>query len=337
MALARELRDANAARAQAMEAQSAPPPLKTLLNNTRVALNDVPSMPAFPCPSPQTCLKHCEADARCGFIVFREQYEPQVGDASCPGAKNNQSCCYPGPLRADYPLTAPGGFATYGFVAAIVRYAPPPPPPPLRAKTLNGYVFGGGEWSYPGFALDSPESKLSVDAAAATGANSLEFTPMWYFDAQNSTTMYPIGWDGDGRENDVMRTTTDTELHGIIAYAQSVGLTPILSPMLDPDYHHFRPMWTRDCSPNPWRGTIGTTFGSDCSPGSAWQRWFANYKSFLLHYARLAHTWNVSHFVVTHELYLVNDGWDKTKSGDGPCNDILVSLLKPYVSVLQAP
>ena len=56
-------------------------------------------------------------------------------------------------------------------------------PPPIRASTLNGYVYGGGEWSYPGFAIDSEESKLSVDAAAATGANSLEFTPMWFFDA----------------------------------------------------------------------------------------------------------------------------------------------------------
>ena len=53
--------------------------------------------------------------------------------------------------------------------------------------------------------------------------------------------MYPIGWDGNanGRMkngNEVMRTATDKELGGIIKYTQSLGLTPIMSPMLDPDY-----------------------------------------------------------------------------------------------------
>ena len=221
--LARELRDTNSARIAALTS-AAPPPLGVLMNNTRVAVNDVPSLPAFPCPSADACLKHCEANSSCGFIVFREQWEPSVGDGSCVGAVHNESCCYPGPMQHSYPLAHNGAAATAGFVAAIVRYAPSPPPPPLRAPTLNGYVYGGGEWSYPGFALDSDESKLSIDAAAATGANSLEFTPMWYFDAQNSTSMYPIGWHGDGRETDVMRTATDEELHGAISYAQSLGV-----------------------------------------------------------------------------------------------------------------
>jgi hypothetical protein len=125
----------------------------------------------------------------------------------------------------------------------------------------------------------------------------------------------------------------DDELAGIVRHAQSLGLTPILSPMLDPDYHRFKPMWTRDCRPNPWRGTIGSQFGSDCSLGSAWHTWFGNYKSFLLHYAKLADVWNVTQFVVTHELYLVNDGWDKNRTGDGLCNDILEGIV---ASVRQA-
>eukprot|EP01051_Picozoa_sp_SAG22_P022823 SAG22_NODE_5626_length_982_cov_0.983012_2_plen_145_part_01 len=87
-------------------------------------------------------------------------------------------CCYPAPVLTDYKVTHYPAYATLGFISAVVRYAPPPPPPPLRSNTLNGYVFGGGEWSYPGYALDSDESKLSLEAAAATGANSIEFTPM---------------------------------------------------------------------------------------------------------------------------------------------------------------
>eukprot|EP01052_Picozoa_sp_SAG31_P007533 SAG31_NODE_359_length_17032_cov_11.017894_17_plen_634_part_00 len=181
--LARELQDTNAARIamvrKSVKASAPPPQVGVLMNNTRVAVNDVPSMPAFPCPSAEACLKHCHDTQTCGFMVFREAWEPTVGDSACVGAINNQSCCYPGPIQANYPLAQNGAFATVGFIAAIVRYAPQPPPPPLRAATLNGYVFGGGEWSYPGFALDSDESKRSIDAAAATGANSLEFTPMW--------------------------------------------------------------------------------------------------------------------------------------------------------------
>ena len=111
---------------------------------------------------------------------------PCIGVGSCASAKNNDSCCYPGPMQPTYPLAVyPSDRATLGFIAAVVRYAAPTPPPPLRAPTLNGYLFGGGEWSFPGFAMDSEEAKLSIDAAAATGANSLEFTPMWYFNAQS--------------------------------------------------------------------------------------------------------------------------------------------------------
>lgn len=207
--------------------------------------------------------------------------------------------------------------------SARAPLAPPASPTPL----LLGYVFGGGEWSYPGFAINSAEAKLSLEAAAATGANAVEFTPMWYFNSANSTAMYPIGWGGDGRENDPLRTTSDDELHGIVAHAQGAGLKVVLSPMLDPDYHYFKPMWTRDCDPNPWRGTIGKAFGSDCSPGSAWDRWHLNYKEFILHYARLAHEWGVAHFVVTHELYTVNDGWDVNMTGSGRCNDLLEHLV----------
>ena len=71
--------------------------------------------------------------------------------------------------------------------------------------------------------------------------------------------------------------------------------------------HHFKPFWTRDCDPNPWRGTIGTHWGSDCSEGSDWVKWHANYLAFLLHYAVMAGRLGVEGFVVTHELYIVNE------------------------------
>ena len=57
-------------------------------------------------------------------------------------------------------------------------------------NTLNGYVFGLGEWTHPETTVT--QAKLSLDSLAATGANSVEFTPMWFFDSQNATTMYVI-------------------------------------------------------------------------------------------------------------------------------------------------
>jgi len=161
------------------------------------------------------------------------------------------------------------------------RYAPTPP------KRLNGYVFGWGEWTHPNTTVE--EAMRSLDSLATTGANSVEFTPMWYFNAQNSTEMYPIGWGcGDNATqasfppttacnstNDPLRTVRDADLATLIDYAKSIGLEPVVSPMLDPDYHHFHPFWTRDCNPNPWRGTIGTPWGSNCSSESPWALWHA--------------------------------------------------------------
>jgi hypothetical protein len=189
--LAQELQAANeAAAVSAMEAAAAaeqaplvrPPQLQELMNNTRLAVTDLPSMPGFVSPTPATCLAHCVADATgCGGIVYRTHREP-IKVAGCEGMKpTDGGCCYPAPILSDYKVTHHPGFATLGFISAVVRYAPPPPPPPpppLRSSTLNGYVFGGGEWSYPGYSLDSDESKLSLEAASATGANSVEFTPM---------------------------------------------------------------------------------------------------------------------------------------------------------------
>ena len=57
--------------------------------------------------------------------------------------------------------------------------------PPFRfygdaSNYQNGWVFGSGEWTYPGYRLDSQEAIQSLRDAAATGANSVEFVVMWY-------------------------------------------------------------------------------------------------------------------------------------------------------------
>lgn len=117
--------------------------------------------------------------------------------------------------------------------AAGRRRAGPPAPP-----RLNGFVFGWGEWTHPNTTV--AEAKRSLDSLATTGANSVEFTPMWYFNSQNSTEVYPIGWGCDGggeggsdvfppttacnRTTDDLRTVPDADFIELI---QCVSLSPV--------------------------------------------------------------------------------------------------------------
>jgi len=74
---------------------------------------------------------------------------------------------------------------------------------------------------------------------------------MWFFDSQNSTSMYPVGWKckpvdgipqkGCGRVGDPLRTTSDAELEEMIKESHASGLKVVLSPMLDPDCKHAPP------------------------------------------------------------------------------------------------
>jgi hypothetical protein len=94
-----------------------------LMNNTRLAVSDM--VPGLVLDNVSACVQHCENTPTCGGIVFREAWEPVVGNNNCPGALKTDSCCYPAPLLSHYPLT---GNATceppntcLGFIAAIVR------------------------------------------------------------------------------------------------------------------------------------------------------------------------------------------------------------------------
>jgi hypothetical protein len=82
------------------------------------------------------------------------------------------------------------------------------------------------------------------------------------------------------------KTPTDDDLVHVIQYAHQIGLRVMLKPHIDinNDAEH-------------WRGQIG--FGND---DAAWGMWFANYTSFIVHYAQLAQINNVDYFVVGTEL-----------------------------------
>jgi hypothetical protein len=103
-----------------------PSPTGTLWNNTRLDY-PVPQPTAFVTATPELCLDMCRNESTCGGITWQAPYEPlPVG--GCPGKDPSDGCCYPAPLLYDYQVIGPGGKATFGFVAAIVRYGPPSPP-----------------------------------------------------------------------------------------------------------------------------------------------------------------------------------------------------------------
>ena len=117
-----------------------PPPSSNataLWNNTRLDYTAVSPTP-FICASPEICLAYCVANSSCGGITYREPYEP-LPVFGCENKKPNDGCCYPAPLLDDYQVIGPGGPATFGFVASIVRYGPPAPPPGVPASWAPTY------------------------------------------------------------------------------------------------------------------------------------------------------------------------------------------------------
>lgn len=162
----------------------APPsvPLGTLMNNTRLDYT-APPLPSFISSSPEQCLAFCMNETNCGGIVFGYSYEPiPVG---CIGKLPTDGCCYPAPLSSSYQVIGPGGPVTYGFVSAIVRYAPPSPPegiPPTWQPNYNMNASISLYWRN-GTGLEPPEwfdgyGLVMFDWAHAAQYWINEFSPM---------------------------------------------------------------------------------------------------------------------------------------------------------------
>ena len=128
--------------AAAMSPCGFPPPaapVGALWNNTRLDYTAAAPTP-FVSASPAACLAHCVADAACGGMTYQTAYEP-LPVFGCPGKAPGDGCCYPAPLLYDYQVIGPGGPASLGFVAAVVRYGPPAPPAGVPAAWAPTYAM----------------------------------------------------------------------------------------------------------------------------------------------------------------------------------------------------
>jgi len=139
-------------------------------------------------------------------------------------------------------------------------------------KGISFTAWWAGQYSEPG-------SDLSLQYLTSTGANWIALIVTAHQDTYTSTT---IDFTHES-------TPTDADLIHVINKAHSLGLKVMLKPHLD----------LRDeTATGYWRGDIGSGFTTQAQ----WSAWFASYRTFIEHYARLAQDYGIDQFCVGTEL-----------------------------------
>lgn len=154
--------------------------------------------------------------------------------------------------------------------------APIPPRPPVRdLQVLHQFRRGIAYVALRRGEYQSEKSRRALDKLFATGANYISILVTWYQADIHSTEIAPTP-----------DTPTDADLEFVIAYAHAHGVKVLLKPQLD-----------LSADETHWRGQIGFDNAQD------WRKWFASYRRFILHYARLAQVNGVQDFAVGTELF----------------------------------
>lgn len=156
-----------------------------------------------------------------------------------------------------------------------------PPPAPAATPTpspalapMDAFMKGISYTSWAHDEYRSPESDRTLSQLIAPlGANWISLLVTRYQDQLSSTNIQIA----DG-------TPSDESLSHAIQEAHSLGLRVMLKPHVD--------VYTG-------QGRVGINFGQD---QAAWATWFANYTSFITHYAALAQQTHADYFVVGTEL-----------------------------------
>jgi hypothetical protein len=172
---------------------------------------------------------------------------------------------------------------------------------PFKANTLTrkNSNFQKGI-AYTGYSKDSyegPGPSLALRELNETNASWVSILVNGYQDNINSTV---ISRTGD-------ETPTDASLRSIISFAHSIGLKVMLKPHVDLLYDNAH-----------WRGQIGPNFTPE-----EWAAWFASYREFILHYARMAAELDVEQFSAGCEL-------DSTVSHEAEWRQIIADIRIGY-------
>jgi len=141
-----------------------------------------------------------------------------------------------------------------------------------RQKGISYAAWWSGEYSHP-------ESDDSLQLLASTGANWIALIVTGHQASHTATTI----------DFAAVSTPTDADLAHVIRQAHRLGLKVMLKPHVD---------LPNEDSTGIWRGHIGTGFTSE----TQWAAWFASYRTFIGHYARLAQDQGADQFSVGCEL-----------------------------------
>lgn len=128
-------------------------------------------------------------------------------------------------------------------------------------------------WSKNGY--NSAKSDESIKKIATLNANWMAVLTTWYQDNCFSTEIFPTE-----------KTPSDESLVRAIKEAHANNMKVMFKPHLD----------ILDSSYGGWRGEIACTRDPD------WQKWFAAYKKFIMHYVKIANDNNVEMFCIGTEL-----------------------------------
>lgn len=128
-------------------------------------------------------------------------------------------------------------------------------------------------WSKDAYA--SSNSKESLEVVKSLGTSWVAITPTWYQEKCTTNKMYPTD-----------STPSDASVISAINQAHSLGMKVMLKPHLD----------IIDTSEGAFRGEIV------CSTEPEWDAWFANYRDFIVHYAKMAQETKCEMFCIGTEL-----------------------------------
>jgi hypothetical protein len=122
-----------------------------------------------------------------------------------------------------------------------------------KGATLGVYAAGNTMRTY----------RSDLVEIRALGADSISLPVYWFQEDIQAAEVHPY------RENGFDQVRYDTQIRSVIGEAHELGLRVLLIPIVQ----------LEKMGPGQWRGAL--------QPAD-WERWFASYEAFILHYACLA-------------------------------------------------
>ncbi len=172
----------------------------------------------------------------------------------------------------------------------------------LFALTTPRFVTAAVQWDQKGITLRLVNQEIgqvnkSLEDIKATGANYVTITPGWHTDTLTTSNV-------DRKE----RTPADELLIYTINRAHSIGLKVFIKPHIDP-------------KTGEWRAKMNPTDKAT---------FFKNYKSMILHYAKLSQSYKVEQFSLGSELFALSTN----KTNEPYWRDIITETRKVYSGTL---